>query len=137
MHYAIAEAGGEEIYYRASYVRRPFGSVRVNTDGYCDIKVDERRWMKQHRYVMEQYLGRALLPGEEVHHRNGDRTDNRIENLELWSTARPSDGRAVDKLAWAQELIRDYTDLHVHHIMPSARRTRIGAIAMSAYQHPR
>lgn len=36
-----------------------------------------------HRWLMAQWLGRALLPGEEVHHRNGDRHDNRRENLVL------------------------------------------------------
>jgi hypothetical protein len=42
-----------------------------------------RRWMYQHRYVMQEYLGRPLQPGETVHHKNGDRADNRIENLQL------------------------------------------------------
>ena len=44
----------------------------------------------QHRLVMEQVVGRALLPSERVHHKNGDRTDNRPENLELWVGAERS-----------------------------------------------
>lgn len=62
----------------------------------------------QHRYLMERQLGRPLLPEETVHHINGVRHDNRIENLELWSKSHPPGQRVEDKVAWAIDLLRTY-----------------------------
>ena len=62
----------------------------------------------EHRFVMEQILGRSLLREENVHHRNGDRLDNRPENLELWSRKQPTSQRVVDKVAWAREILALY-----------------------------
>lgn len=56
----------------------------------------------EHIVVAEQLLGRYLVDGESVHHRNGIRDDNRPENLELWTRPQPSGIRVSDAIEWAR-----------------------------------
>lgn len=91
--------------------RKPKSGWRLTSDGYV-FKTETVKGVTtttfQHRQVMEQELGRPLLPGENVHHKNGVRHDNRAKNLELWVTMQPSGQRPEDLLEWAEEVFRRY-----------------------------
>lgn len=86
------------------------GSGRPNKAGYVRLSTSmpTKRSAMEHRIVMEKHLGRELLRHEEVHHINGVRDDNRIENLELWSSSQPPGQRVGDKADWAEEILRLY-----------------------------
>jgi HNH endonuclease len=92
----------------------PKGSGTLTRHGYRQIMMknhpNSRRGgsMFEHVFVMAQYLGRSLRKGETVHHKNGIKNDNRIENLELWSGSHPYGQRIEDKIQWCKEFLEIY-----------------------------
>lgn len=65
-------------------------------------------YVLEHVSVMSAFLGRPMRDGESIHHKNGIRDDNRIDNLELWTQGQPYGQRAEDVLAWCKAYIAQY-----------------------------
>lgn len=92
----------------------PKGSGTITKYGYrqiiCHDHPNSRKdgQIFEHVFVMSNYLKRPLTKGETVHHKNGIKHDNRIENLELWSSSHPYGQRIEDKVKWCKEFLEEY-----------------------------
>ena len=91
--------------------RKPLDKRYSKGDGYFVVwcpqhpNADKNGNLAEHRWVMSEHLGRPLKKDENVHHLNGDKGDNTIGNLELWSTSQPKGQRVKDKVRWAKDYL--------------------------------
>lgn len=83
------------------------GYVFVLKEGHPRANKHTNR-VREHILVMESMLGREMMPDEQVHHINANRSDNRPENLELWTRSQPSGARKEDQVKWAIKILKRY-----------------------------
>ena len=120
MHYNRVYRGGDTGAIEKTKALNGEGTI---SEGYRFLYIDGKR-ISEHRYKVEQYIGRKLLLAENIHHRNGDRLDNTVgdcvfsytcncsgsirHNLEFWGTKQPQGQRLIDKYMWAKDIIKQY-----------------------------
>lgn len=90
-------------------------TTHVKRNGYLWISVPtgvtgKKGGILEHRYVMSRHIGRQLTKQETVHHIDGDRTNNELSNLELFSSRHGPGQRVRDKVAFAIEILRLYPE---------------------------
>ena len=63
------------------------GGRYIDSYGYVLVRIAKNKYRREHRLIVEQSLGRELVKSEVVHHKNGNKQDNRLENLLLTSAS--------------------------------------------------
>ena len=118
MHYRRWFYYGDPLITKVNRLEKKLSTYK-NVTAHGHPNASHKGVIQEHRLVMSQMIGRPLLPHENVHHINGDRKDNRPENLELWSTSQPKGQRVDDKVNYALEILEVYA---LQYLQKSFRR---------------
>jgi hypothetical protein len=106
---SLAKKGKRSSNWKGGKHTDKFGYVQVWKPEHPNARMGG--YIHEHRLVMSEKLGRPLERYENVHHINGKRDDNRLENLELWVTMQPSGQRPEDLVKFAKEVLNAYPEI--------------------------
>ena len=111
----VKRIAGRQAFPPGTRFRTSGGYILRWAEDYPDFLAPMANWrgkILEHRAEMAVMLGRPLESWEDVHHINGVKDDNRIENLEVWITGRmqPRGVRAEDAVAWAKQILEHYSE---------------------------
>ena len=95
-------------------LKRKKGEGYISKQGYLSYHkdghpcADKNGRVQASHLVIYEHTGRILKKGESVHHKNGHRLDNTIDNFEIWSTSQPAGQRVEDKIKWCIDFLNEY-----------------------------
>lgn len=102
----VKASGPNSPRWKGGRLTTPAGYILVKDRSHANA--NKRGYVFEHVLMMTQHLGRALSPHEHVHHVDGNKTNNSLDNLELWAGFHPSGQRVDDLVAFAWKIIEMY-----------------------------